>query len=278
MKPPTKARSKAVQSRGPGSKTRQRADQRVVELGLAASRNRAQALILAGEIHGLDGRRIDKPGQSVGAEEVLTAKQSLPYVSRGGVKLAAALDTFGVDPTGHTCLDVGASTGGFTDCLLQRGATRVYAVDVGYGQLAWSLRQDPRVVNLERRNIRTLPSTAIENPCTLIVFDVSFISLRLVVPPALRFAAPKGRVVCLVKPQFEAGRTQVGKGGIVRDAAVHHEVVQGMREEVTALGLESVATVASPITGTKGNREFLLTATWSGRFPADMPRPNHGPA
>ena len=194
-----------------------RADLLLVERGLVETRSRAQALIMAGLVHS-DTKRIDKAGQTLAEDAPLTVKsKDHPWVSRGGVKLAAGLDKFAVDPTGMTCLDVGASTGGFTDVLLNRGAARVHAVDVGHGQLAWSLRTDDRVVVLERTNARHLTAELIQDPIDLVVCDASFISLKLVLPAALNLAKPGARLIALIKPQFEVGREGVGKGGIVRD-------------------------------------------------------------
>ncbi len=238
---------------------RRRADLLVVEHGLAQSRARAQALILAGVVLAGDAQRVDKPGQLLDEDTELRLRgEPLPYVSRGGLKLQAALDAFQLQVTGCTCLDVGASTGGFTDCLLQRGARRVYAVDVGYGQLAWSLRQDPRVVVIERANIRTLAAEMIPEPCGIVAIDVSFISLRLVLPKAMSFAAPGAPVVALIKPQFEVGRGAVGKGGVVRDDAARNAAVEKIVAACGELGLRHLATIESPIRGAKGNVEYLL--------------------
>jgi 23S rRNA (cytidine1920-2'-O)/16S rRNA (cytidine1409-2'-O)-methyltransferase len=250
--------------------TRQRADILVVEQGLAESRTRAQALILAGAVMAGADRKVAKPGDLLDcACELWLRGEPLPYVSRGGLKLAAALGHFEVSPAGLVCLDVGASTGGFTDCLLQRGAAKVYAVDVGYGQLAWRLRQDPRVVVIERENIRTLAKEMIPEPCRLVVIDVSFISLRIVLPAALQFAA-EARVVALVKPQFEVGRRDVGKGGIVRDPEARAACLVAIVEECGRLGLTEVRTMDSPITGAKGNHEFLLTARQTQPMPPEV--------
>lgn len=243
---------------------RVRADKLVVDQGLAPTRSRAQALILAGVVKGEGDRRIDKPGELIAPDVQLHLKGDvLPYVSRGGLKLQGALDHFHIDPTDAVCLDVGASTGGFTDCLLQRGARKVYALDVGYGQLAWSIRQDPRVVVIERTNIRSLvrgdAACPVDSACDVIVFDVSFISLRLVLPPALQFAASPCRIIALVKPQFEVGRADIGKGGIVRDAAARQRALDEAVAECQALGLVDIQTMVSPIEGAKGNQEFLLT-------------------
>jgi 23S rRNA (cytidine1920-2'-O)/16S rRNA (cytidine1409-2'-O)-methyltransferase len=240
---------------------RRRLDQLVVELGLADSRTRAQALILAGRVRVGEGgsARLDrKPGELVDATTAIALTEREPYVSRGGHKLAAALDAFAIDPSGRVCLDAGASTGGFTDVLLQRGALRVYAVDVGRGQLADALRRDGRVVSLERTNARTLGPGVLPEPVTLAVVDVSFISLRLVLGPIAGCFGPSGGpIVALVKPQFEAGRAALDKG-VVRDAAVHLEVLRRVVGQARALGLAAVGAIASPILGPEGNREFLL--------------------
>ena len=237
---------------------KRRADLALVERGLAPSRARAQALILEGLVRCGD-RLVEKAGEWVPADAPLrVTAEDHPYVGRGGVKLAAALDAFGIDPRGAVCLDVGASTGGFTDCLLQRGAARVWAVDVGYGQLAWSLRTDPRVRVIERANIRTLDQAAIPDPIALVTIDVSFISLRLVLPNTLQWLQPGGHVVALVKPQFEVGKGEVGRGGIVRDAAARERVVDEIAAVAAGLGLTRVGTLPSPITGRDGNQEYLL--------------------
>ncbi|MEM6733639.1 MAG: TlyA family RNA methyltransferase [Myxococcota bacterium] len=236
-----------------------RADQRVVALGLAESRTKAQALILAGSVLDARGQLIEKPGQLVLSEIDLVLKDQSPaYVSRGGLKLEAALDAFGVEVEGRVGLDVGASTGGFTDCLLQRGAKRVYAVDVGYNQLAWSLRNDERVVVHERVNIRTAEPELLPEAVDIVVIDVSFIGLRLVLPKALEFGGSPLHVIALIKPQFEVGKDRVGKGGIVRDDAAREEAVRAIEGFLPSLGLEHVGTIPSPITGAKGNREFLF--------------------
>ncbi len=204
----------------------------------------------------VDGRRVDKPGTPVADDaDLRVSEPARTFASRGGLKLAAALDRLGVDPAGRVCLDVGASTGGFTDCLLQRGARRVYAVDVGYGQLDQRLRQDPRVVVMERVNARNLAADALPEPVRLATVDVSFISLLKVVPALLPHLAPRGLLLALVKPQFEAGREQVGKGGVVRDEAVRRAVVTGVAEQLATLGLELEDIVDSPVHGARGNRE-----------------------
>ncbi len=204
----------------------------------------------------VDGRRVDKPGTPVADDaELRVSEPERSFASRGGLKLAAALDRLGVDPAGRICLDVGASTGGFTDCLLQRGARRVYALDVGYGQLDDRLRRDPRVVVMDRVNARHLAADALPEEVSLVTVDVSFISLLKVVPALLPHLAPGGLLLALVKPQFEAGREQVGKGGVVRDEAVRRVVIAGVAEQLAALGLELEDIVDSPVHGARGNRE-----------------------
>ena len=246
--------------------TRVRIDELLVARGLAPSRQRARALVMAGLVV-VGDRRVDKPGQRVDPEaEVRLKGEHNPYVSRGGLKLEAALEAFGVDPAGRVCVDVGASTGGFTDCLLQHGARRVYAVDVGYGQLAWRLRQDPRVVSLERRNIRTLDPGEIPEPADLVVVDTSFISLRLVLPRVWELVAPGGEVVALVKPQFEVGREHVGKGGVVRDPGLRERALRSVLEAARDLGFQVMGTAESPVPGAKkGNVELLAHLRRPGR-------------
>jgi 23S rRNA (cytidine1920-2'-O)/16S rRNA (cytidine1409-2'-O)-methyltransferase len=252
-----------------------RLDQLLVARGLAETRAKAQALLMAGVVQ-VNGHPHTKPGTVVDEASTITVAQPLPYVSRGGHKLAHALDTAGLSPAGLVALDVGASTGGFTDVLLQRGAVRVYAVDVGYGQLDWRLRQDERVVPLERTNIRylealplppappetTSPGTPPRAQCATI--DVSFISLRLVLPAVQRLITPDAWIVALVKPQFEAGPQQVGKGGVVRDPVIHDRVVQDIQNTARSLGLTPRGLTRSPITGPAGNVEFLLWLTANG--------------
>jgi 23S rRNA (cytidine1920-2'-O)/16S rRNA (cytidine1409-2'-O)-methyltransferase len=198
-------------------------------------------------------------------DAAVQVRQGLPYVSRGGLKLAAALDAFGVAPTGWVCADIGASTGGFTDCLLQRGAARVYAVDVGYGQLAWTLRQDPRVISLERVNVRYLPG--LPEPVALATVDVSFIGLGLVLPRVAALLAPGGQVIALIKPQFEVGKRQVGKGGVVRDPVLHRAAVERVLAGAAALGLAPAGLIRSPVTGPAGNVEFLAWLRAGGELP-----------
>ena len=241
--------------------SRTRLDQLMVERGLAESRAKAQALVLAGQVFSGE-RRLDKPGRSVAPDTPLQVRApAVPYVSRGGVKLAHALDHFGIDPVGTVALDLGASTGGFTDVLLQRGARLVYAVDVGHGQLDWRLRQDPRVVVLERQNARHLGREQVPAPVDLIVCDVSFISLELALPPALALAARDGSLVALIKPQFEVGKGQVGTGGVVRDPVLHQAVCARIARWLQEQGWQLLGVSASPITGPKGNREFLIAAS-----------------
>ncbi len=238
---------------------RKRLDLLLVERGLVSSREQARRLIMAGAVVAGE-QRADKPGTLVDPATAVRLKVDAqsPYVSRGGHKLAGGLKAFGLDVTGITALDVGASTGGFTDCLLQHGAAKVFAVDVGYGQLAWSLRQDPRVVNLERRNIRSLaPDELIPTP-SLAVIDASFISLTLVIPHVISLIVDKGEIVALVKPQFEVGKGRVGKGGVVRDPALHAEVLADLQAHADGWQLEVKGMTESPLRGPKGNKEFLL--------------------
>jgi 23S rRNA (cytidine1920-2'-O)/16S rRNA (cytidine1409-2'-O)-methyltransferase len=244
-----------------GQSDKRRADQLLVQRGLAPSRARAQAVILAGLVFSGD-RRIDKAGEALADDAAIEVRgRDHPWVSRGGVKLAHALEYFAIDPSGSIALDVGASTGGFTDVLLSRGARRVYAVDVGHGQLAWKLRQDPRVVVHERVNARALNSEHVPEPVDLVVCDASFIGLATVLPAPLALAGERAALVALVKPQFEAGREHVGKGGVVRDLAVHRDVCDRAAAWVGALaGWTVTGVIESPILGPEGNREFLLYA------------------
>ena len=248
-------------SRPAGAKVRAgrvRADLALVERGLAPTREKARALILAGQV--LDGDRpVDKAGDLVGAQAALRLRgEPMPFVSRGGLKLAHALSTFGLDVQGLIAVDVGASTGGFTDCLLQRGARRVYCIDVGHGQLDWKIASDPRVVVIDRTNIRLMPPQRVPEPCALAVVDVSFISLRLVLPVLPALLHPGAPVVALVKPQFEVGRAKVGKGGIVRDEADRQRALDEVKAVARGLGYQVLGETTSPITGGKGNVEFLL--------------------
>ena len=250
---------------------KQRLDQLLVERGLAESRAKAQALILAGRIFSGE-RRLDKPGQTVAAEiELAIRAPGVPYVSRGGIKLEHGLDRFGIDPAGRVALDIGASTGGFTDLLLRRGARKVYAVDVGHGQLDWRLRNDPRVVVLETTNARHLTREHVPEPVDLVVCDVSFISLELALPPALGLAGADATLVALVKPQFEAGKGQVPRGGVIRDPAVHRRVLLDLWAWALANGLTPHGLTPSPIRGPAGNVEFLL---WLTNGPVEPSRPD----
>jgi len=238
------------------AKAKQRLDVLLVERGLAASRERARALIMAGVVRA-NGQRADKPGMAFPSDVTVDVKEALPYVSRGGFKLAGALAAFGLGPrvAGAVALDAGASTGGFTDVLLQHAAARVYAVDVGSGQLAWKLRSDPRVTVLDETNVRYLE--ALPEPVDLVTADLSFISLSLVLPAFLRVSRPTAWMIVLIKPQFEAGRTQVGKGGVVRDPTVHRAVLTRMAGEFAAQGLTLAGLARSPLRGPAGNVEFL---------------------
>lgn len=236
---------------------KQRLDQLMVARNLAASRERARALITEGGVL-VNGLPAAKPGTLVATEASITLKtEDLPYVSRGGLKLEKALETFGIALEAAVCLDIGASTGGFTDCLLQHNAAKVYALDVGYGQLAWKLRQDERVVVIERTNARHLSPGDIPEKMDFVTVDVSFISLRLIVPAVLPLMKPAAGLVTLVKPQFEVGRGQVGKGGVVKDERLHQQVLTSLRQFFETLPLDYRAAVPSPILGPKGNREFL---------------------
>lgn len=258
-----------IATRDGRSKRKERLDLLLVERGLADSLTQAQRLIMAGQVS-VAGQLVDKPGTRVPTAEPLHVAEGQPYASRGGLKLEAALDAFGLDVAGWMAADVGASTGGFTDCLLQRGAARVYAIDVGYGQLAWKLQQDPRVVVMDRTNARYLES--LPEAVDLATVDVSFISLRLIVPAVMGWlrpgagrirgervpAGPSRTIVALIKPQFEAGRAQVGKGGVVRDPAVHRAVLHEIVGWAEAQGLGLRGLICSPITGPAGNVEFLV--------------------
>jgi 23S rRNA (cytidine1920-2'-O)/16S rRNA (cytidine1409-2'-O)-methyltransferase len=235
-----------------------RLDQLLVNRGLVESREKARALILAGEVR-VDGQKSDKPGHSVPEEAGIEIAERMPYVSRGGYKLAGALDHFSIDVAGRLCLDVGASTGGFTDCLLQRGAARVWSIDVGHGQIDWKLRHDPRVEVREGINARFLRPEDFPEKFDLAVCDASFISVTLLIPAIAPLLKPRGEMIILVKPQFEVGREQVGKGGIVRDPELHRAACDRVRVTVESLGFRTDI-VESPIQGAEGNREFLLYA------------------
>ncbi len=246
-----------------------RLDQLVFDLGLTESRERAKTTVMSGLVF-VDGQRADKPGMQVSPEARVEVKGSaLPYVSRGGFKLEKALRVFPVDPSGKVCIDCGASTGGFTDVLLQNGAGKVYSVDVGYGQLAWSLRQDERVVNMERTNIRYISSEQIPEPVDIAVMDLSFISLRLVLPAVCSLLRDGGELICLIKPQFEAGREEVGKKGVVRDRSVHLSVIESILEFAPGVGMSVMGLDFSPIKGPEGNIEYLCFMK-KGKFDAPI--------
>ena len=238
-------------------KHKERLDMLLVSRGLAETRSKAQAIIMSGEVY-VDGQKADKPGMSYeDTVEIEVRGHACPYVSRGGLKLEKALRDFGVDPTGYVCSDSGASTGGFTDCLLQQGAAKVFAIDVGYGQLAWKIRQDPRVVCMERTNIRYVTPEDLGEPLDLSVVDVSFISLKIVLPAIQKLLKPTGQVLCLIKPQFEAGKEKVGKKGVVRDPEVHLEVLEHFVALARELGFTIRNLTFSPVKGPEGNIEFL---------------------
>ena len=236
---------------------KQRLDQLVFELGLTDSRERAKTTIMSGQIF-VNGQRADKPGMSVDPEaQIELHGETMPFVSRGGYKLDKGLKVFPVSAEGKVCIDCGASTGGFTDVLLQHGAKKVYSVDVGYGQLAWKLRNDSRVVNLERTNLRYVDAELIPEPVELAVMDVSFISVKLVLPAVKALMLEGADYICLIKPQFEAGREKVGKKGVVRDAAVHREVVEGVLDFAQSIGFSVMGLDFSPIKGPEGNIEYI---------------------
>lgn len=236
---------------------KERLDVLLVQRGLLESREKAKAVIMSGEVF-VAGQRVDKAGTMIDPESEIEVRGShCPYVSRGGLKLEKALRDFGVDPAGYVCSDSGASTGGFTDCLLQKGAKKVFAIDVGYGQLAWKIRTDPRVVCMERTNIRYVTPEEIGEPLDLSVVDVSFISLRIVLPAIRELLKPDGQVLCLIKPQFEAGKEKVGKKGVVRDPAVHIEVLENFISLAKELDFTIRNLTFSPVKGPEGNIEFL---------------------
>jgi len=240
---------------------RTRVDKLLLDRGLVSSRERARRLVMAGDVWMAD-RRVDKPGTLVPTETPLEVRgEDIPFVSRGGLKLDAALTHWKIDVRGAVALDTGASTGGFTDCLLQRGAKHVFAIDVGYGQFAWRLRQDPRVTLFERANIRSFDPACLPQRADIAVIDVSFISLRLVLPQVLRLLRPGATLLPLVKPQFEVGKGEVGKGGVVRDPAQQAAAVEKIREAGATLGLNCSGNLPSPILGSKGNREYFLFFT-----------------
>ena len=243
-----------------------RLDQLIFDRGLTESRERAKTTIMSGLVF-VNGQRVDKTGTAVDPEAAIEIHgEAIPFVSRGGFKLDKALKVFPVDPAGSICIDCGASTGGFTDVLLQHGAAKVYAVDVGYGQLAWKLRTDPRVVNLERTNLRYVTQEQIPEPLDLAVCDVSFISLRLILPAVRPLLRPGGDMICLIKPQFEAGREEVGKKGVVRDEKVHLQVVRGIMDFAAEIGFSVLGLDYSPIKGPEGNIEYICYMK-NGEFP-----------
>ena len=238
-------------------KQKERLDVLLVQQGLCDSRSKAQALIMSGEVY-VDGQKCDKAGTPIlTTAQIEVRGNACPYVSRGGLKLEKALRDFGVDPTGYVCSDSGASTGGFTDCLLQKGAKKVFAIDVGYGQLAWSIRTDPRVVCMERTNIRYVTPEQLGEPLDLSVVDVSFISLKIVLPAIKALLKTTGQVLCLIKPQFEAGKEKVGKKGVVRDPEVHKEVLDNFLALAAELNFTVRNLTFSPVKGPEGNIEFL---------------------
>ena len=237
---------------------KERLDILLVEKGLAGSRERAKRMIMAGEVL-VDGQKVDKAGTTVKREaEIRLLGNDIPYVSRGGLKLAKAMETFGISMSGKVAADIGASTGGFTDCMLQNGAVKVYAIDVGYGQLAWKLRTDERVVNMERTNIRNVTVDMFESPLDFASIDVAFISLTKVLPVAYELLKDEGEIAALIKPQFEAGKDKVGKKGVVRDPAVHLEVIQRIVEFSQELGFAVRGLTFSPVKGPEGNIEYLV--------------------
>ena len=238
-------------------KIKKRLDVLLMEQGYADSRTKAQAIIMSGMVY-VDGQKADKPGTAYEESVSLEVRgASCPYVSRGGLKLEKALRDFGVDPTGYVCSDSGASTGGFTDCLLQQGASKVFAIDVGYGQLDWKIRSDPRVVVMERTNVRYVTPEQLGEPLDLSVIDVSFISLKIVLPVIKTFLKPTGQVLCLIKPQFEAGKDKVGKKGVVREPETHKEVLDNFVALANSLDFKILGLTFSPVKGPEGNIEFL---------------------
>ncbi|MBN2297211.1 MAG: TlyA family RNA methyltransferase [Deltaproteobacteria bacterium] len=242
---------------------RMRLDRLLVEKGYVEARSKALGMIMAGHVL-IDGKPVTKAGALVDEASGISLKETPAYVSRAGCKLVAALDAFGVDLTGRVAIDIGASTGGFTDVMLQRGAARIFAVDVGHAQLHWRLRNNEKVICLEGVNARNMDTSTIPEPCDIATFDVSFISLKLVVPPVLKVLRPGSDIVALIKPQFEAGRDQVGKGGIVRDPDVANKVTADMETFFISLGLDVSGIIPSPVKGVKGNQEYLIHALFRG--------------
>ena len=260
---------------------KERLDRILVDRKLAPSRQRARAMIMAGKVV-VDENRVEKPGTQIWPDADIRLKgEDIPFVSRGGLKLDRALEAFGIDPTGKTAIDVGASTGGFTDCLIQKGAAKVFAVDVGYGQLAWKLRQDARVVNLERRNIRYLDLQEIGEPVELIVVDTSFISVKKFLVRLSHMVREDGDIVVLIKPQFEVGKGQVEKGGVIRNQEAHRRVLERVRQDAREIGLETRGVIESPLKGAKGNTEFFVHLVRREDVGAGQGRESvsrHGPA
>ena len=243
---------------------KERLDKLLVDKGIVQSRERARALIMAGKVL-VKGKKVEKAGEMVLVDaDIVLIGEDIPYVSRGGLKLEKAQDEFNIDVSGKVAIDVGASTGGFTDCLLQRGAKKVYAIDVGYGQLDLKLRNDPRVINIERQNIRYIEKKVVPEDVDLVTIDSSFISLVKIIPKILEFIGEYGALIALIKPQFEVGKGEVGKGGVVRDEAKHKAVVENIKGFCTDSGLSVIGVVESPILGPKGNREFLIYAVKGG--------------
>jgi 23S rRNA (cytidine1920-2'-O)/16S rRNA (cytidine1409-2'-O)-methyltransferase len=238
--------------------TKERLDKLLIDRGIARSRDRARSMIMAGKV-AVDGKKIDKPGIQIDVEARLRVQEGdSRYVSRGGEKMEGALKAFAIDPGGMVVMDVGASTGGFTDCILQKGAEKVYAVDVGYGQLAWRLQKDARVVNLERRNVRYLRREEVKEEIDLVVIDTSFISIEKFLPHLLGFLKKGGAILGLIKPQFEVGKGEVGRGGVVRDEALHKKVIDRISHFSRELGLMVLGVAESPLLGPKGNKEFFI--------------------
>lgn len=250
------------------SDKKQRIDVLLFEKGLAESREKAKSLIMAGVVY-IDEQKVDKPGTNVPADSNIIVRQGAKYVSRGGLKLEKSVEKFDIDLKDKVCMDIGASTGGFTDCMLQNGAVKVYSVDVGYGQLAWKLRCDERVCNLERTNIRYLDNSLIKEPIDFVSIDVSFISLKLVLPKVMELLTIDGDCVALIKPQFEAGRDKVGKKGVVRDIAIHKEVIVNVFNFTRELGFKIVDLDFSPIKGPEGNIEYLMHIKKESDFEVD---------
>lgn len=249
-----------------------RLDQLVFDQGLSESRERAKAIIMSGVVY-VNGQRADKPGAQVAPDVNIEVRgNTLPYVSRGGFKLEKALKVFPIDPTGLTCIDCGASTGGFTDVLLKNGAAKVYAVDVGYGQLAWSLRNDARVISMERTNVRYITAEQIPEPLDLAVMDLSFISVKLILPAVCPLLKDDAEVVCLIKPQFEAGRELVGKKGVVREESTHVMVVENALSNAKENGFTPIHLTFSPVKGPEGNIEYLMHLK-KGGYEAELPAP-----